>query len=222
MSPLMWLLEKRRARLFFIYVQNFSLADPRTHEGRDLNSMTMQQLFDAFSLQPDTVEFIGHALACHTDDAYLGQPALPTVMKIKLYEDSLLRFENMKAPYIYPLYGLGELPQAFARLSAVYGGVYMLSKPGCVVQYDESNKACGVESEGEIAKAPVIVGDPSYFADDKSTIKFKVVRAICIMSHPIPNTKDAASVQIILPQKQLNRKYAHVTHHHHYVFLSAA
>ena len=34
----------------------------------------------------------------------------------------------------------------------------------------------------------------------------KVARAICIMSHPIPNTNDAHSTQVILPQKQLGRK----------------
>lgn len=27
------------------------------------------------------------------------------------------------------MYGLGELPQGFARLSAIYGGTYMLDKP---------------------------------------------------------------------------------------------
>lgn len=41
-------------------------------------------------------------------------------MKIKVYMDSLARFG--KSPFIYPMYGLGELPQAFARLSAVHGG----------------------------------------------------------------------------------------------------
>lgn len=33
----------------------------------------------------------------------------------------------------------------------------------------------------------------------------KVVRAICILSHPIANTKDAQSCQIIIPQNQVNR-----------------
>lgn len=33
----------------------------------------------------------------------------------------------------------------------------------------------------------------------------QVVRAICLMDHPIPNTKDALSTQIIIPQKQVNR-----------------
>lgn len=42
----------------------------------------------------------------------MAEPAWPTVQKIKLYYDSLMRFENTNSPYIYPLYGLGELPQA--------------------------------------------------------------------------------------------------------------
>lgn len=61
--------------------------------------------------QTTHAEFIGHSLALHRDDAYLGQPALPTVMKIKLYHDSLFRYEGLNSPYLYPRYGLGELPQ---------------------------------------------------------------------------------------------------------------
>jgi Rab GDP dissociation inhibitor len=33
------------------------------------------------------------------------------VQKIKLYYDSMMRYEGLTSPYIYPLYGLGELPQ---------------------------------------------------------------------------------------------------------------
>jgi len=32
------------------------------------------------------------------------------------------------------------------------------------------------------------------------------VRCICLLDHPIPNTKDALSTQIIIPQKQVGRK----------------
>ena len=41
----------------------------------------------------------------------MADMALPTVLKIKLYHESLTRFEGTRSPYIYPLYGLGELPQ---------------------------------------------------------------------------------------------------------------
>ena len=54
--------------------------------------------------------------------------------------------------------------QAFARLSAVYGGTYMLSKPDARVAY-EGGVAVGVTAEGETARAKLVVGDPSYFPD---------------------------------------------------------
>lgn len=47
---------------------------------------------------------------------------------LQLYLNSMTRFAGMTSPYLYPLYGLGELPQAFARLAAVHGGTYMLNR----------------------------------------------------------------------------------------------
>ncbi|KAI7725148.1 hypothetical protein M8C21_010498 [Ambrosia artemisiifolia] len=129
-SPLMGIFEKRRARKFFIYVQDYVENDPKTHEGLDLTRVTTKELIAKYGLDDNTVDFIGHALALHRDDRYLHEPALDTVKRMKLYAESLARFQG-GSPYIYPLYGLGELPQAFARLSAVYGGTYMLNKPEC-------------------------------------------------------------------------------------------
>ncbi|GAB4814512.1 hypothetical protein N2152v2_001558 [Parachlorella kessleri] len=204
-SPLMGLFEKRRAAKFFGYVQQYDEKNPGTWRNWDLSRMTMQELYGQFGLDAMTIDFIGHALALHQNDSYMAQPALPTVLKVKLYYDSMMRYEGLKSPYIYPLYGLGELPQAFARLSAVYGGTYMLAKPDAEVVFDEAGKAVGVKSEGETAKAKFVVGDPTYFPG-KTRKTGQVVRAMCILSHPIPSTGDSHSVQIILPQKQVNRR----------------
>lgn len=38
----------------------------------------------------------------------------------------------------------------------------MLNKPDAKVVY-EDGKAVGVESEGQVAKAKMVIGDPSYF-----------------------------------------------------------
>ncbi|KAK9677416.1 hypothetical protein RND81_11G141900 [Saponaria officinalis] len=203
-SPLMGLFEKRRARKFFIYVQDYEDNDPKSHEGLDLNQITARDLIKKYGLEDDTIDFIGHALALYLDDSYLDQPALDFVKRMKLYAESLARFQG-GSPYIYPLYGLGELPQGFARLSAVYGGTYMLNKPDCAVAFDDSGKAIGVSSEGETAKCKKVVCDPAYLPDKVRKVG-RVTRAICIMSHPIPETHDSHSVQVILPQKQLGRK----------------
>ncbi|PON84751.1 Rab GDI protein [Trema orientale] len=203
-SPLMGLFEKRRARKFFIYVQDYEDNDPKSHEGLDLNKVTARDLISKYGLDDNTVDFIGHALALYRDDAYLDEPALDFVKRVKLYAESLARFQG-GSPYIYPHYGLGELPQGFARLSAVYGGTYMLNKPECKVEFDENGKAFGVTSEGETARCKKVVCDPSYLPD-KVKKTGKVARAISIMSHPIPHTNDSHSAQVILPQKQLGRK----------------
>ncbi|XP_024359967.1 guanosine nucleotide diphosphate dissociation inhibitor 1 [Physcomitrium patens] len=203
-SPLMGLFEKRRARKFFIFVQNYDEEDAKTHEGMDLRTVTTKEVFEKFGLDANTVDFIGHSLALHRDDRFLSEPALDFVKRVKLYAESMARFQG-GSPYIYPLYGLGELPQGFARLSAVYGGTYMLAKPECKVEFDEMGQVMGVTSEGETAKAKKVVCDPSYLPNKVKKVG-KVVRAICFMSHPIPNTGDSDSVQIILPQKQLGRR----------------
>nr|CAB3461453.1 unnamed protein product [Digitaria exilis] len=176
-SPLMGLFEKRRARNFFIYVQDYNEADPKTHQGLDLTRVTTRELIAKYGLSDDTVDFIGHALALHRDDRYLDEPALDTVKRMKLYAESLARFQG-GSPYIYPLYGLGELPQGFARLSAVYGGTYMLNKPECKVEFDMEGKVCGVTSEGETAKCKKVVCDPSYLPNKASTPYIHIVKGL--------------------------------------------
>jgi Rab GDP dissociation inhibitor len=119
-----------------------------------------------------------------------------------------------KSPYIYPLYGLGELPQSFARLSAIYGGTYMLDKPIDEIVTDSEGNFVGVRSGEETVKAKQVIGDPSYFGAGKeleggkmrTVEEGKVVRAICLLKHPIPGTEDSDSCQIIIPQNQVNRR----------------
>jgi Rab GDP dissociation inhibitor len=94
----------------------------------------------------------------------------------------------------------------FLTLS-VYGGTYWLPKPIDKVNFDDEGKVAGVESNGEVCKCPLVIGDPTYFKDyDKTIAKGKIVRAVCIMDHPIPNTNDSKACQIIIPQKQTKRK----------------
>ena len=134
-----------------------------------------------------------------------------------------------KSPYIYPLYGLGELPQSFARLSAIYGGTYMLDKSIDEIVTDADGKFVGVRSGDETVKAKQVIGDPSYFGagrhgEESGKVRVveegKVVRAICILKHPIPGTDDADSAQIIIPQNQVGRRNGKRTVRLDFVFVT--
>jgi len=203
-SPLMGLFEKRRCQKFLSFFQEYDPADPKTHKGFNFATKTPRELMSKdFGLEPDTIDFLGHAVALYLDDDYLDHPGVVDFWKrTQLYYESLSRYS--KSPYIYPLYGLGELPQAFARLSAIYGGTYMLNKPVDEIIY-EGGVAVGVKSEGEVAKCKIIIGDPSYFPE-KVKKTGQVIRIVCILNHPIPDTNNSDSCQIIIPQKQAKRK----------------
>jgi len=203
-SGLMGMFQKRYFKNFLEWLSEYKQEDPKTHKkGIDVTKCTVLELFKKFDLDADTIQFCGHAMALQDNDSYLQKPCCPEIMeKIKLYSASALRYGN--SPWLYPIYGLGGLPEGFSRLCAIHGGVYMLNKPVEKIEYDSSGKVTGVTSGGETAKCSAVIADPSYFlGTDKIRLKGKVARMICIMSHPIKNTSDADSCQIIFPYNSL-------------------
>lgn len=183
--------------------------------GLDLNQGAMRDVYDKFGLEANTRDFIGHSMALYQTDDYLTKTGLAeeVVERIRLYVNSMARYG--KSPYIYPLYGLGELPQGFARLSAIYGGTYMLNTDVDEVLW-EGGKAVGIKAtmkeRGEPGdgmkfetKCKTIIADPSYFPS-KAEVTHHLLKAICILNHPIDHTNNADSLQLIIPQSQVGRK----------------
>jgi Rab GDP dissociation inhibitor len=183
----------------------------------NINEVTMKEVYDKFGLEVGTRDFIGHSMALYQDDSYIGTPGMAedAVTRIRLYVNSMARYG--KSPYIYPMYGLGELPQGFARLSAIYGGTYMLNTNLDEVLYDADGKVSGIKATmkdpdgkwGSMTfktKTKMIISDPSYFPSKAKTVGH-LLRAICILDHPVEKTDNSDSLQLILPQSQVGRKH---------------
>lgn len=201
----MGLFEKRRCQKFLEAVQNFEENDPKTHSGIKLNAPAKEMLAK-YELEDNTIDFIGHAVALYTNDNFLNAPAIHLIRKIQLYMDSM---GKNPSPFIYPIFGLGGIPEGFSRISAVNGGTFMLNTDINEVLF-ENGKVVGVKGPEGIAKCNTLICDPTYARKCglKDRIKFvdKIVRIICILDHPVPGTENLPSVQIILPQRQLGRK----------------
>ena len=185
--------------------------------GLDFANVSMREVYDKFGLEPNTRDFVGHSMALFQSDDYINNPgqAPETINRIRLYVNSMARYG--KSPYIYPLYGLGELPQGFARLSAIYGGTYMLNTNIDEVLYDESGKVSGIKATMKdrdadedamkfTTKTKKILADPSYFPS-KARVTGYLLKAICILKHPIDKTDGSDSLQLIIPQSQVGRKH---------------
>ncbi|GJN37045.1 hypothetical protein PR202_gb25966 [Eleusine coracana subsp. coracana] len=224
-------------RMFVLYIQVLHM-DRNDYYGGESSSLNLTKLWKRFKGNENPPEHLGISKEYNVNmipKVIFHQKYAPSISPIQsfLYAESLARFQSA-SPYIYPLYGLGEHPQvcpikvpekilyfglslplkfvmlknAFARLSAVYGGTYMLNKPECKVEFDENGKAYGVTSEGETAKCKKVVCDPSYLPE-KVKKAGKVARAICIMKDPLPDTKDSHSM-LITPKETIKAQIRHV------------
>lgn len=214
-SPLMGLFEKRRFRNFLMFIDTYNPTNPATHAGRDLSTMTMRQLYTDFGLLPETHQFISHAMCLQLDETHMDLPAASTVAGLQTYCYSLSRYGT--SPYIYPVYGLGGLPEGFSRICAVHGGTFMLNQEIDEIVF-ENGVAVGVKAGNQMARAAQIIGDPSYFPPEKIKPTGVVVRCICILDHPIPGTTTTSiagveftngqpleSVQVVIPGPQVGR-----------------
>jgi Rab GDP dissociation inhibitor len=220
-SPMLGMMEKTRVAQFTSWVASVKPDDPKTWVGGmartklALDKMDGKEFFKFWKLEASTIEFLTHVCALYRDDSFNDLPAIQIVIKMQLYLMSMGRFEGMTSPYLYPLYGLGELPQAFARLAAVHGGTYMLNRDldgtpvfgegDLKVEYDAEGVCCGVKSQDVLARTKLVVGDPSYFPD-KCRRLGKVVRAMALLSGPLACANDSPSCQIIFPAAQVGRQ----------------
>ncbi|THG09768.1 hypothetical protein TEA_019733 [Camellia sinensis var. sinensis] len=86
------------------------------------------------------------------------------INRLALYHSSVGRFSNALGALIYPIYGQGELPQAFCRRAAVKGCLYVLRMPVNALLMDKdsgSYKGVKVASGQELFSHQIILG-PSF------------------------------------------------------------
>ena len=185
-------MQKKNLAGLISLMNNLELDKKETWKKLDYDNMTMAEFYKKMGISDSTQDFLGHAVALYTDDDYLERNCKEGIEKMQLYYESIGRYGD--SPFLYPIYGLGGLPEAFSRLCAIHGGTYMLNTKVDEITFGEDGKANGIKVGEDIATAPLIICDPSYVKPDKLKATGKIIRAICLMNHPIPNTKDAASI----------------------------
>jgi len=103
---------------------------------------TFGDYLKSHKLTPNLTHFVVHSIAMSPLDCPLATGLLAT----RKFLSSLGRFGP--TPFLWSMYGTGELPQAFCRLCAVFGGVYYLGRSldGVVVK---EGRARAVVTEGK-------------------------------------------------------------------------
>uniref|UniRef100_A0AC35U0B5 Rab proteins geranylgeranyltransferase component A n=1 Tax=Rhabditophanes sp. KR3021 TaxID=114890 RepID=A0AC35U0B5_9BILA len=118
---------------------------------------------------------------------------------IALFLTSIGRFDN--SPFLYPLYGCGDLPQAFSRLSALFEGVFILDRQidGLIVK---GGIVVGIATGDKKILCGNVVANPSYLPMkyfDQQKKCSKVLRAITISDKSIYNQQTDKVAMLSLP-----------------------
>ncbi|KAL0839811.1 hypothetical protein ABMA28_016439 [Loxostege sticticalis] len=116
------------------------------NEFKDWNDKTFKEYLTHKGLTPNLIHYVLYAIAGGTDK----MPCLEGVKECKKFLMSLGRYGN--TPFLWPMYGSGELPQCFCRLCAVFGGVYCLNRPIDKVEIktlDEGKRVVAIQSKSK-------------------------------------------------------------------------
>ncbi|PIN24970.1 GDP dissociation inhibitor [Handroanthus impetiginosus] len=137
--------------------------------------------------------------------------------RLAIYHSSIGRFPNANGAIIYPIYGQGELPQAFCRRAAVKGCIYVLRMPIVALLKDKDDGTYkGVKLvSGQELFSPKLILAPSFTIpstlppaaglanshDAFSVAKEKVARGICIAKTSI--NSEVANCLVFFPPRSL-------------------
>lgn len=88
-----------------------------------------------------------------------SEPLRDACRKIKKFMVAIERYG--RSPFLFPLYGCGEFPQSFCRLSAVFGGLYCLNTQ---IKDISLNKKCANDSKQSLDATPKSTKETSNFS----------------------------------------------------------
>lgn len=165
--------EKRMLMKFLTFCLDF---EQQQDQFEGFEDKPYSEFLQSRRLTPNLQHFVIHAIA-------MVKPETATMQGLKATQSflqSLGRYGN--TPFIWPLYGAGELPQAFCRMCAVFGGLYCLRRGASTITVSEADCKCtGIISENQLLKCKWLITEYSYVPErfKKECMQF-VSRAVFI------------------------------------------
>ncbi|CAL0331665.1 unnamed protein product [Lupinus luteus] len=226
--------EKNQLMRFFKLVQqhlSFDDGKNESGEGHRISEEDLESPFVSFlekmRLPPKIKSIILYAIAMvdyDQDNNDVCKDLLKTkdgIDRLAQYSSSVGRFPNAPGALLYPIYGEGELPQAFCRRAAVKGCIYVLRMTVISVLMDKVTgfyKGVRLASGQNLYSHQLILdpsitisSPPSFFPRDFPTerlqmlsdrdIKGMVARGICITRSSIK--PDVSNLSIVYPPRSL-------------------
>lgn len=110
------------------------------------------------------------------------------VRNLKKFVESLGRYGN--SPFLFPMYGCGEIPQCYCRLCAVFGGIYCLQRGLKSIEKVDSGLKVKLNSDDEVSVGNIIFGPGTIKSSAIEEPKEFLARGILIVDQPLKDTNE--------------------------------
>uniref|UniRef100_A0A672RQ95 Rab proteins geranylgeranyltransferase component A n=1 Tax=Sinocyclocheilus grahami TaxID=75366 RepID=A0A672RQ95_SINGR len=132
-SKQLTVVEKRMLMKFLTFCLDF---EQHPEEYQDYTEKPFREFLKNKKLTENLQDFVLHSIGMVTQQTLTAEGLKATQHFLRC----LGRYGN--TPFLFPLYGLGEIPQCFCRMCAVFGGIYCLRHSvQCLVVDKASNNA---------------------------------------------------------------------------------
>ncbi|XP_047699773.1 rab proteins geranylgeranyltransferase component A 1 isoform X2 [Prionailurus viverrinus] len=162
-SKQLTMVEKRMLMKFLTFCMEY---EKHPDEYKAYEEITFSEYLKTQKLTPNLQYFLLHSIAMTSETA---SNTIDGLKATKNFLHCLGRYGN--TPFLFPLYGQGELPQCFCRMCAVFGGIYCLRHSvQCLVVDKESRK--------QISRSVLITDRSVLKADSDQQISILTVPAV--------------------------------------------
>ncbi|XP_076233779.1 rab escort protein [Calliopsis andreniformis] len=121
-------------------------------EFQEFQDKTFLEYLQSKNLTPMVQYYISQAIAMATDNTSCRDG----VNRTSHFLNSIGRYGN--TPFLWPMYGSGELPQCFCRLCAVFGGVYCLKRQLDGIVIDDHKCKAIISGKQRLTLEHLVVG----------------------------------------------------------------
>uniref|UniRef100_A0A452RSB6 Rab proteins geranylgeranyltransferase component A n=1 Tax=Ursus americanus TaxID=9643 RepID=A0A452RSB6_URSAM len=192
-SKQLTMVEKRMLMKFLTFCMEY---EKHPDEYKAYEEITFSEYLKTQKLTPNLQYFVLHSIAMTSETASNTVDGLKAT---KNFLHCLGRYGN--TPFLFPLYGQGELPQCFCRMCAVFGGIYCLRHSVQCLVVDKESRKCKaiIDQFGQRIISKHFLVEDSYFSENTcSHVQYRQIsRSVLITDRSVLKTDSDQQISIL-------------------------
>ncbi|XP_040855940.1 rab proteins geranylgeranyltransferase component A 1 isoform X2 [Ochotona curzoniae] len=187
------MVEKRMLMKFLTFCLEY---EEHPDEYKGYEEVTFSEYLKTHKLTAGLQYFVLHSIAMTSETA---TTTLDGLKATKHFLHCLGRYGN--TPFLFPLYGQGEIPQCFCRMCAVFGGIYCLRHPVQCLVVDKESRECKavIDQFGQRINCKHFLVEDSYLSESIcSRVQYRQIsRAVLITDRSVLKTDSDQQISIL-------------------------